>query len=331
MSKNSTSVRSSGAYTSPGTPEYRHTRTSANALMPFNNGKPLPSKWDDAERWITSRVSGSRVCRTLEPEAQAQRRPKSKSGPLGPTHEDGYFSSYSPGFGLVEGGSTNNMFAGSPVTTTGVLVPSGYSFGGSDAHSVNAHTECKRASSELFLESSLYPDSQVVSRRDMATQMSPVDNLDPSPKIRDLLSTSAESNSHRSARVEVKDVQVDKRATMTKQPKRRHKKTEKNESTNVNDPTLSWNPIEGSMESSKVQKEEARITAWENLQIAKAEASIRKLEMKLEKKKSKSMDNIMKKLRNAQMKAQDMRQRMSENEAPKTSLKVMACFCSKHS
>ncbi|XP_076896610.1 uncharacterized protein LOC143549634 [Bidens hawaiensis] len=330
MSKNSTSLRNSGAYTSPGTPDYadnKHTRTSVNILMPFNNGKPLPSKWDDAERWITSPVSGSRVCSTLEPETQ--RRPKSKSGPLGPAPDDGYFSSYSPGFGLVEGGSTNNMFAGSPVVTTGVLVPSGYSFGGSDAHSVNANIKCKRASSELLIESSSHPDSQVVSRRDMATQMSPVDIPDPSPKIRDLLSTSAESNNHRSARPEVKDVQVDKRATMTKQPKRRNKKIEKNESTKVNDRTLTWNPIEGSIESSKVQKEEARITAWENLQIAKAEASIRKLEMKLEKKKTKSMDNIIKKLRNAQMKAEEMRIRMSENEAPKTSLKVMSCFCSK--
>ncbi|KAI3806619.1 hypothetical protein L1987_22529 [Smallanthus sonchifolius] len=40
-----------------------------------------------------------------------------------------------------------------------------------------------------------------------------------------------------------------------------------------------------------------RITALENLQNAKAEASIRKLEMKLEKKKLESMDKIMNKLR----------------------------------
>ncbi|KAI4982340.1 hypothetical protein ZWY2020_022832 [Hordeum vulgare] len=37
---------------------------------------------------------------------------------------------------------------------------------------------------------------------------------------------------------------------------------------------------------SKCKREEAKITAWENLQKAKAEAAIRKLEMKLEKKRN---------------------------------------------
>ncbi|KAI3725756.1 hypothetical protein L1987_65548 [Smallanthus sonchifolius] len=66
-----------------------------------------------------------------------------------------------------------------------------------------------------------------------------------------------------------------------------------------------------------------RITALENLQNGKAEASIRKLEMKLEKKKLESMDKIMNKLRIAQMKAKEMRIRMSTNEGPRTSLKVI--------
>ncbi|KAI3808574.1 hypothetical protein L1987_24528 [Smallanthus sonchifolius] len=353
MNKDSTLLGNSGAYTSPGTPDYgdnqgkgfqkgwcservplpsnisKERRASVNALMPFNNGRTLPSKWDDAERWITSPVSGSGVCKSLAP--PSQRRAKSKSGPLGPAPGDTCFSSFSPGFPLIEGGSTDDIFAGSPFTT-GVLVPSGYSFGGIDAHCVPAQTEYRGAHSELFIESS-YPDSQdekidgnnvscVVLRRDMATQMSP----ESSPKGRVLLSTSpppVEPNSHYSARVEVRDVQVDKRITMTKQPKRHKKRREKNESTEIKDLALTWNPSEGASELSKIQKEEARITAWENLQNAKAEAAIQKLEMKLEKKRSESMDKIMNKLRIAQMKAQEMRKRMSANEGPRTSLKGM--------
>lgn len=100
----------------------------------------------------------------------------------------------------------------------------------------------------------------------------------------------------------------------------------------------------------RLQREEAKITAWENLQKAKAEAAIRKLEvlqdytgshwniyvlpagfwndwhnntliplkkiqMKLEKKRSSSMDKILNKFRAAQMKAQEMRNSISENEA----------------
>ncbi|KAI7743840.1 hypothetical protein M8C21_007816 [Ambrosia artemisiifolia] len=344
MNKDSTSFRNSGGYSSPGTPDYadngyqkgwcservplptnyaKQRRTSLNILMPYNNnnnGRTLPSKWEDAERWITSPVSGSGICKALP--QPPQRRPKSKSGPLGVTPGDGYYSGYSPGFPLLEGGRMNGLFAGSPLMT-GVLVPNGYSFhhGGIDENV---------ASSVMFIESS-YPDSQdeksdgcnvsrVVSRRDMATQMSPVDSPESSPKGRMLLSTSppplAEPNSHLSAGLEVRDVQVDKRVTMTKQSKRRTKRMEKNGSTEVKELALTWSPkTDEAMELSK-------ITAWENLQNAKAEASIRKLEMKLEKKKSDSMDKIMNKLKVAQMKAQEMRKSVSVNQAPRTTHKI---------
>ncbi|KAF5798915.1 putative remorin [Helianthus annuus] len=337
MNKDPSSVQNAGTDTSPGSPlpscNNKQRRTSINVLMAINNGRVIPSKWDDAERWITSPVSGTGVCKNLTP--PTHRRPKAKSGPLGPTPGDAYFSIY-PGFPLVEGGIANNVFASSPLTT-GVLVPSGYSFGGTDANPVPDHIDYRCAPTELFIESS-YPDSQDekidgnnatygVSRRDMATQMSPVDSPESALKVSGMLSTSAppvEKNSQHFAREVVRDVQVDKRVTMTKQPERHKEIMEKNELTEINDPTLTWSPTDGAMELSKIQKEEARITAWENLQIAKAEASIRKLEMKLEKKKSKSMDKIMNKLRIAQMKAQEMRKRMSANEAPKSSLKVMS-------
>lgn len=365
MNRDSSSFCNSGTYTSPGTPDYpdnngrgfqkgwcservplsnngKVRRTSVNVLMPFNNGRTLPSKWDDAERWITSPVSGSGVS-NKNLGAPPQRRPKSKSGPLGPIPGDGYFSGYSPGFPLLEGESENSLFAGSPLTT-GVLVPSGYTFldgGGDNGDSVRAHNEYRVATSQLFLESP-YPDSEDekidednvtydVSRRDMATQMSPVESPDSSPKGRPVMSTSPlliasamDHRSHHSAGVEVRDVQVDKRVTMSKQPKRHGRRMERNRSTEIKDLALTWNPTEEAMESSKLHKEEARIAAWENLQNAKAEASIRKLEMKLEKKKLASMEKIMNKLRIAQAKAQEMRQGLSASEAPKSSSKIMS-------
>ncbi|GKC93143.1 putative remorin [Tanacetum coccineum] len=210
--------------------------------------KTLPSKWDDAERWITSPVSGSGSgVSNKNLGGPPQRRPKSKNEKI----------------------DENNV-------------------------------------------------SYDVSRRDMATQMSPVESPESSPKGRTMLSTSPlliasamDHRSHHSAGVEVRDVQVDKRVTMSKQPKRHARRMERNRSTEIKELSLTWNPTEEAMESSKLQKEEARITAWENLQNAKAEASIRKLEMKLEKKKLASMDKIMNKLRIAQAKAQEMRQGMS--------------------
>lgn len=167
--KNSSSFGNSGAYTSPGTPDYgdnnvlgfqkgwcservplsnssrRH--ISAAALMPFNSGRTLPSKWDDAERWITSPVSGFGVCKNVAPQ-QPQRQPKAKSGPLGGTTPGvAYFSNYSPAVPVLEGGRTRSFLAGSPLTT-GVLVPDGM------VQSANVP-----GWSELLVDSS-YPDFQ---------------------------------------------------------------------------------------------------------------------------------------------------------------------------
>ncbi|XP_071739046.1 uncharacterized protein [Rutidosis leptorrhynchoides] len=375
MNKDSGSFHYSGTYTSPSTPDYRDSykngfekgwaservpltsngnqrRTSVNVLMPFNNGRTLPSKWDDAERWITSPplVSASGVCKNLDP--PPQRQPKAKSGPLGPTPSETYFSGCSPGFGVGEGRSRRNLFVESPFTT-GVLVPNGYSFCNGDRidqHPVLGHTEYRLATLEL--SDSSYSGSQdekieennvsyAVSRRDMGTQMSRESSLKERPLL--LLSSPPkpsmfEPHNRRSGRREVDDddVQVDKRVTMIRIPKRHTKIRKKN------GPIEMQNRTEGVIELSKVQKEEARITAWENLQNAKAEASIQKLEMKLEKKKSASMEKIMKKLRVSQMKAQEMRKSISVNQSPKTSRKVMSlyrypmipltrCFCSRHS
>lgn len=136
--KNPQSFRNSGAYTSPGTPEYgdsnvggtlkswqservplptngNRSHISAAALMPFNSGRALPSKWDDAERWITSPISGNAACKTSF--AQSQRRQKSKSGP----QALGYFSNYSPIVPVLECGSVKNYTANSPLST-GVLI-----------------------------------------------------------------------------------------------------------------------------------------------------------------------------------------------------------------
>ncbi|KAI3462752.1 hypothetical protein Pfo_019415 [Paulownia fortunei] len=367
MKKNSRSIRYSGAYTSPGTPEYgdnnageipkswsservplptsssrRH--ISAAALMPFNSGRALPSKWDDAERWITSPVSGYGSLKTAV--AQPQRRPKSKSGPLGPPGLV-YLSNYSPTMPAVEGGNVRTFMANSALTT-GVLVPDGLSIHYDAGISAKSNSLCDENNitrstsvpglSDLHNETSLlsYQDdkidgakgeealvSRVVYSRDMATQMSPEGSTHSSSKGRLSFSTlpfsiptSLRQHSNPAAKDEVRDVQVDKGTTTARQSKKQGLTKMKKESTNVEDLPLPWNASEASKNTSKLQREEAKITAWENLQKAKAEAAIRKLEMKLEKKRSVSMDKILNKLKAAQMKAQAMRNLLSENHAP---------------
>lgn len=52
-------------------------------VLPFNNGRAIPSKWEDAEKWIFSPVGTENAGRSSVPPPH-HRRPKSKSGPLGP-------------------------------------------------------------------------------------------------------------------------------------------------------------------------------------------------------------------------------------------------------
>lgn len=183
MKKNSASLRNSGAYTSPGTPEYgdnnvggiskgwsservpiptnssrRH--INAAAFMPFNSGRTLPSKWDDAERWITSPLSGYGAGKTSI--VLPQRVPKSKSGPLGSPGLV-YLSNYSPTMPVLENGNVTNFVASSPLTT-GVLVPTGLS--------IHYDAGISAKSNSLYPENSMARSTSVPGLSDMLSESS---------------------------------------------------------------------------------------------------------------------------------------------------------------
>ncbi|GMN30128.1 hypothetical protein TIFTF001_002696 [Ficus carica] len=164
----------------------------------------------------------------------------------------------------------------------------------------------------------------------MATQMSPKDcrcsisstvgrsSFATSPSA--LLSIVEQQSDHL-AKLEVRDVQVDKGATTIRWSKKRGLRMSKKGQPDANDfgenavgvSASSFDVSEAATDYSKWKREEAKITAWENLQKAKAEAAIRKLEMKLEKKRSATMDKIIDKLRTAQFKAGKMRSKLSSD------------------
>ncbi|KAJ7966610.1 Remorin [Quillaja saponaria] len=370
LKKSLISSRRSGTFASPGTPNYRQTsvamqkgwsservplhtnasrKQASSALLPFNNGRTLPSKWEDAERWILSPVSGDGTVRTALP--QPLRRPKSKSGPLGPPGI-AYHSLYSPAIPMFEGQNAGNFMASSPFSA-GVVAADGLavnSIGHSGlfptwvepcmARSISVHgcTEMQNQSSLCSAQDEKFDAvmdaasniSCAVSRRDMATQMSPEGSPCSSPTTRPSFSASTPSTlpimevqSVSSSKMEIRDVQVDERVTMTRWSKK-HKarfpgkgseNADNRKKKETNAQSSSWDTSETAKSISKAKREEAKITAWEDLQKAKTEAAIRKLEMKLEKKRASSMDRIMNKLRSAQKKAQEMRRSVLANQA----------------
>ncbi|CAN0922314.1 hypothetical protein LINGRAHAP2_LOCUS33020 [Linum grandiflorum] len=129
--------------------------------------------------------------------------------------------------------------------------------------------------------------SRVVSRRDMATQMSPASRNHSSPSKR--LSFIASSPSALPI-VELQSFQSstsEVRVTVTRWCKR-HRGGNNSKGSDIADDwrkkvvpcrSSAWEVAEATKGISKAEREEAKILAWENLQKAKAEAAIRKLEV----------------------------------------------------
>ncbi|KAL0726206.1 hypothetical protein Bca4012_022299 [Brassica carinata] len=360
----------------------RHIGSSSSALTtPFYSGRAVPSKWEDAERWICSPVA---AYPPVNPSVSSdQRRQKSKSGPIVPPTLP-HPPPYSPRLTmrLPMEASKGLMVSGSPFST-GVLEADrvfrgsvvGGGGGGGHGHSrswvdlmseetssLSSKTDTEeKAEDRKEGEVTTAAQSPAVSRRDIATQMSPEEmspnNNHQSPPLSPPLVVSViEPPPCRGG--EVREVKMDKGAKMIKRPKRRvmssssysrvimrREQPEVEDNSEASASSSSWDISEPAMTLSKLQREEAKIAAWENLQKAKAEAAIRKLEVKLEKKKSASMDKILNKLQSAKLKAQEMRRssvssdHQQEQQVSRNSVKIthlvrrhtfmtpfMACF-----
>lgn len=382
MKKSSGTSQKLGSFLSPGAPNYREKsvgsqkgwsservllqasssnirHASVANMTPFNSGRTIPSKWDDAERWVCSPVSGYANNRTNSC-AQLQRRPKSKSGPIVPPGT-GYYNNYSPTIPMRQGLVVKNFMIGSPFST-GVLAPDAISlhhFYAHDAVFGPRFDNSVQCSSPLLNENSAVPPllssapmwsellcdpsspnsqdekrdetenvvtaSSPLSKCDKGTQMSPPETENGA--ARSSATSTMDQQNNLSAKLEVRDVEVDSEATIIRWSKSKSyvpklgllpgKDLRKSSSTEAQASSL--DTAESTLDSSKFQREEAKIVAWESLQKAKAEAAIRKLEVKLEKKKSSSMDKILNKLRRAQMKAQKMRSQVTVEQGQQVS------------
>ncbi|XP_020870344.1 uncharacterized protein LOC9327382 isoform X1 [Arabidopsis lyrata subsp. lyrata] len=350
----SVSTNKSSVFPSPGTPTYLHSmqkgwsservplrsnggRSPPNAgILPLYSGRTVPSKWEDAERWIVSPLAKEGATRTSFG-ASHERRPKAKSGPLGPAGF-AYYSLYSPAVPMVHGGNMGFLTASSPFSA-GVLPETVSSRGSTTtafpqrtdpcmARSVSMHgcSETLAPSSQDDIHESIKDaatDPQAVSRRDMATQMSPEGSIRFSPDRQCSFSPSSPSalpisellNAH-SNRAEVKDLKVDEKVTVTRWSKK-HRGLYHGNGSKMRDHL--HGKARDPQDFTCAKTKEARIISWENLQKAKAEAAIRKLEMKLEKKRSSSMEKIMRKVKSAEKRAEEMRRSVVDNRVSNAS------------
>ncbi|XP_062193681.1 uncharacterized protein LOC133897125 isoform X2 [Phragmites australis] len=377
----------SDVFHSPGTPNYLRHRSSvlgcqkgwsservplpsegnrrypgSSMAFPYSNRRQLPSKWEDAERWIFSPNSSDALGRTSAAHA---RRPKSKSGPLGPPGRlGGQCSSVASSVSLLDSGKVRPFTSNSPFLA-GVLIPEhvcgekntngtypgraagdeiGIGNGGrfclvnGGSHAIRS-TRVRRRLDTAVESSASLPSTQesiqdekveitedsatsiapVVSRKDAATQTSPDLSRPSSPNTRPPLTCSLSTQQVKESEscfsdLEIRDVQMDDRVTLTRWSKKNVTRSSNKNSTNiiewkekrVEPKSSAWDLTEAKC-ISEIEREDAKITVWENFQKAKAEAAIQKLVIKLEKKRSSSLDKILNTLRSAQRKAQVMR------------------------
>ncbi|KAF3324089.1 Remorin, C-terminal region [Carex littledalei] len=341
---------------SPGTPVYQHRpgchservplgRQNYNrATPPFNKGRNLPSKWEDAERWIFSPVSGELVRRTHVPQFN-RRRPQSKSGPLG-SDEAGLMSS--PSTQVFNNSRVGNFVKSSPLWA-GVLIPEGGPSGRNctarasfpNCASVGHWIDTPLESSCSFPSSrgSVQDDRIENTRKDVATQTSPCESTNSSPKATPLFISSSKSTMANQIEEELEShftelqiensFQADNRVTLTRWSKKHVVQGPDKCLTNIIEwkrrtveaKASPWQVTKNANCISKFETEEAKIAAWESMQKVKAEAAIEKLVMKLERKRSSSMDKILNKLKFAQKRAQEMRTQTqtSSNQTQKLS------------
>lgn len=311
------------------TPNYQKGWSSERVPLQahLNKGKQLPSKWEDAERWIGSPISVDNKGRSALP-SYYKRGSKSKSGPLGSR------DSLVPCF---DSGKVVNMKAGSPFLA-GVLMGDPHCYG--SARGVDGLYVAQRSvdvSGWSDLSSQSTSQGQRIDSKEGSMMNSPKGTLkDIVPKTSSTetseCSTKKSSKSTvpvstelavdmevRLSKVEIREIEVDGQSTTIRQEEHGtsgrclRKIIEWKNETEEN--SSGFKVIDTSEYLSKDNRDEAKIGAWKNLQKAKAEEAIRKLELKLEKERSASVDKILNKLRSAEKKAEEMRSVVRSNQS----------------
>ncbi|XP_039815909.1 uncharacterized protein LOC120678684 isoform X2 [Panicum virgatum] len=350
----------------PSTGHRRHPASST--VLPYSSGRTLPSKWEDAERWIFSPNPSNALGRSI-PQLW---RPKSKSGPLGPAGRfGGPYSSSSSSALFLESGRVGNLTVNSPYLA-GVLLPEHVCGGimdpGRDLGAASGQDSSNGRGARFGQTNGPYPamrstrvsqqfgsatesyqslptsyesvqDERIESikdtatsstptilRKDVATQTSPDISRSSSPSMRTSFSHSLSVQQVKElescfSKLEIKDVQVDDRVTLTRWSKKHITRGADKNATNiiewkkktVESKSSAWEVMEAAKCISKIEGEEAKMTAWENMQKANAEAAIQKLVIKLEKKRPYSLERIFNTLRSVPRKAQVVRSTSTGN------------------
>ncbi|WVZ55219.1 hypothetical protein U9M48_005910, partial [Paspalum notatum var. saurae] len=288
---------------SSGPPTVKRSAAVAALLPPFS--RPTPSKWDDAEKWISSPTSN----RTGRAGPATGTVPK-KSALAFPEH----------------GGrppAVAKVVTDVPTTTSGPLVKISDGLIQSDL--------LKSAQGASVVDEPA-PAVRSVSMRDMGTEMTPIASQEPSrtgtpivassptssrtPTPQRTTEFSASNIDSNKKEMSQEELQINTRQEIMDLGQRLGKtniaawasKEEKAAAHLTNTTTdnpvainretraADWQEAEKAKYLSRFQREEAKIQAWENHQKAKIEAEMKRIEAKIERKRAREQDRLANKL-----------------------------------
>ncbi|CAL4928726.1 unnamed protein product [Urochloa decumbens] len=286
---------------SSGPPTVKRSAAVAALLPPFS--RPTPSKWDDAEKWISSPTSN----RTGRAGPATGTVPK-KSALAFPEH-----GGRPPAVAKV---------VSDVPTNTGPLVKNSDGLAQSDLF--------KPAQSASIIDEPA-PEIRSVSMRDMGTEMTPIASQEPSRTGTPIIASSPTSsrtptpqrttefsisNIDSNKEMSEEELQMNTRQEIMDLGQRLGKTTvaawaskEEKAATHFKSTTTDkvvdinrearatdWQEAEKAKYLARFQREEVKIQAWENHQKAKIEAEMKRVEAKIERKRAREQDRLSHKL-----------------------------------
>ncbi|KAF0916228.1 hypothetical protein E2562_000811 [Oryza meyeriana var. granulata] len=299
---------------SSGPPTVKRSAAVAAFLPPFS--RPTPSKWDDAEKWISSPTAN----RTGRVGSAAGAVPK-KSALAFPEH-------------VTRPPAVAKVVAEVP-SNTGTLVKNSVAL--AQPNSFNP------ARSASIVDEPAHA-VRSVSMRDMGTEMTPIASQEPSrtgtPIIASSPTSSRTPTPQRNAEISIGDfgssktemseeeLQMNTRKEIMDLGQRLGKTTiaawaskEEKSATNFANITTDkdveidretraadWEEAEKAKYLARFQREEVKIQAWENHQKAKIEAEMKRIEAKIEIRRAREQDRLSSKLAAARHKAEAKRE-----------------------
>uniref|UniRef100_A0A804LCJ8 Remorin C-terminal domain-containing protein n=1 Tax=Zea mays TaxID=4577 RepID=A0A804LCJ8_MAIZE len=254
---------------SSGPPTVKRSAAVAALLPPFS--RPTPSKWDDAEKWISSPTSN----RTGRAGPTAGTMPK-KSALAFPEH-----GARQPAVAKV---------VTDVPTIAGPLVKN------SDGL---AHPDLLKLAHDASIVDGPAPAVRSVSMRDMGTEMTPIASQEPSRTATPMIASSPTSSRtptpQRTTEFSVSNIDSNKMA-MSEEEVHISTRQEIMDLGERENRAADWQEAEKAKYLARFHREEAKIQAWENLQKAKIEAEMKRIEAKIERKRAREQDRLASKL-----------------------------------